>query len=51
MYQLQLAQIILFIVMGFALPALGMIGLAWVLQILLGYHNPAKSKINHMNAA
>ena len=44
MYQLQLAQIILFIIMGFALPALGMIGLAWVLQVLLGYHRPSKIK-------
>jgi len=44
MYQLQLAQIILFIVMGFALPALGMIGLAWVLQLLFGYHRPSATK-------
>ena len=44
MYQLQLAQIILFILMGFALPALGMIGLAWVLQMLLGYHRPSTIK-------
>lgn len=44
MYQLQLAQIVLFIVMGFALPALGMIGLAWVLQILFGYHRPSQIK-------
>src|SRR5476649_1705694 len=44
MYQLQLAQIILFIVMGFALPALGMIGLAWLLQVLFGYHRPSAIK-------
>jgi NADH-quinone oxidoreductase subunit A len=40
MYQLQLAQIVLFIVAGFALPAVGMIFLAWVLQTALGYHRP-----------
>jgi len=44
MYQLQLAQIILFVFMGFALPALGMIGLAWVLQLVLGYHHPSTLK-------
>ena len=36
----QLIQIILFVVVGFALPALGMILLAWVLQLALGYHRP-----------
>jgi NADH-quinone oxidoreductase subunit A len=40
MYQLQLAEIFIFIVAGFALPALGMIGLAWVIQTVLGYHTP-----------
>jgi|SRR6516162_7216204 NADH-quinone oxidoreductase subunit A len=40
MYQLQLAQIVLFIFMGFVLPAVFMIGLAWGLQKLLGYHRP-----------
>ena len=40
MYQLQLAEIALFVLAGFALPALGMIGLAWVIQLLLGYHTP-----------
>ena len=40
MYQLQLGQIILFVAAGFALPALGMILLAWVLQLFLGYHRP-----------
>jgi NADH-quinone oxidoreductase subunit A len=40
MYQLQLLQIFIFILMGFALPALGMIGLAWLLQIAFGYHRP-----------
>lgn len=40
MYDLQLAQIGLFVLMGFALPALGMIFLAWILQIVLGYHRP-----------
>jgi len=37
---LQLAQIVLFIFMGFVLPAVFMIGLAWGLQKLLGYHRP-----------
>jgi len=40
MYQLQLAQIAVFVLMGFALPAVGMIGLAWVFQKALGYHRP-----------
>jgi len=37
---LQLGQIFLFVAVGFALPALGMILLAWVLQLALGYHRP-----------
>src|ERR1700722_3013355 len=45
MYQLQLAQIFLFGLMGFALPALGMIGLSWLLQITFGYHTPNPAKI------
>jgi NADH-quinone oxidoreductase subunit A len=40
MYQLQLLQIAVFVAMGFLLPALGMIGLAWLFQIMLGYHRP-----------
>jgi NADH-quinone oxidoreductase subunit A len=40
MYQFQVAQIVLFVLMGFALPALGMILLAWVLQSLFGFHRP-----------
>lgn len=44
MYHLQLAQIGLFVLMGFALPALGMILLAWVLQLMFGYHRPSKMK-------
>jgi NADH-quinone oxidoreductase subunit A len=40
MYQLQLAEILTFVAAGFALPALGMIGLAWVIQNFLGYHRP-----------
>lgn len=40
MYQLQLAEIVAFVIAGFALPALGMIGLAWVIQNLFGYHRP-----------
>lgn len=44
MYQLQVAEIIVFVLAGFALPALGMIGLAWVIQNLFGYHRPNKLK-------
>ncbi|MBX9667812.1 MAG: NADH-quinone oxidoreductase subunit A [Candidatus Obscuribacterales bacterium] len=44
MYELQLTQIIIFVVAGFALPALGMILLAWVLQLVLGYHRPNPMK-------
>jgi NADH-quinone oxidoreductase subunit A len=40
MYQLQLGQIGLFVLVGFALPAVGMILLAWGLQLFLGYHRP-----------
>lgn len=40
MYELQVAEIILFVLAGFALPALGMIGLAWVIQNMFGYHRP-----------
>ena len=40
MYQLQVAEILLFVAVGFALPALGMIGLAWVIQNFFGYHTP-----------
>jgi NADH-quinone oxidoreductase subunit A len=40
MYQLQVAEIVAFVAAGFALPALGMIGLAWVIQNLFGYHTP-----------
>jgi len=41
---MQIAQILLFVVVGFALPALGMILLAWVLQLALGYHRPNATK-------
>lgn len=44
MYELQLSQIYLFVLVGFALPAIGMIGLAWGLQIFLGYHTPNPMK-------
>ena len=44
MYQLQLAQILVFVVVGFALPALGMILVAWLAQIILGYHRPTPLK-------
>ncbi|HEY9772283.1 MAG TPA: NADH-quinone oxidoreductase subunit A [Planktothrix sp.] len=40
MYQFQLAQILLFIFVGFALPALGMILVAWMAQNILGYYRP-----------
>lgn len=40
MYQLQVAEIVIFVAVGFALPALGMIGLAWVIQNFFGYHRP-----------
>lgn len=40
MYQFQVAQIVLFVLAGFALPALGMIFLAWVIQNLFGFHRP-----------
>ncbi len=40
MYELQTTNVIIFVLAGFALPALGMIGLAWVLQCMLGYHRP-----------
>jgi NADH-quinone oxidoreductase subunit A len=40
MYQLQVLEIVIFVAAGFALPALGMIGLAWVIQNFLGYHRP-----------
>jgi len=41
---LQLAQIIVFVTLAFALPAVGMILLAWVLQLALGYHRPNSLK-------
>ena len=41
---LQLAQIVVFVVLAFALPAVGMILLAWVLQLALGYHRPNSLK-------
>ena len=40
MYELQVSQIFIFVIVSFALPALGMIGLAWGLQNVLGYHTP-----------
>lgn len=36
----QLIQIFIFVLVGFGLPAVGMVGLAWVLQLALGYHRP-----------
>ncbi|MBZ0185801.1 MAG: NADH-quinone oxidoreductase subunit A [Candidatus Obscuribacterales bacterium] len=44
MYELQTTQIILFVVVGIALPAIGMILLAWFLQCVLGYHTPNPMK-------
>jgi NADH-quinone oxidoreductase subunit A len=41
---LQLAQIFIFVVLAFALPAVGMLLLAWVLQLALGYHRPNSLK-------
>lgn len=41
---LQLGEIFLFVAVGFALPALGMILLAWILQLALGYHRPNSVK-------
>lgn len=39
-YYLQIIQIGLFVIVGFALPAVGMIGLAYGLQLLFGYGTP-----------
>ena len=44
MYELQVAVIVLFVLAGFALPALGMIGLAWVIQKFFGYNVPSLVK-------
>jgi NADH-quinone oxidoreductase subunit A len=44
MYQLQVAQIMLFVLVGFALPALGMIGLSWIIQNFFRYHVPNETK-------
>jgi len=40
MYQLQLTQILIFVAVGFGLPALGMILVAWLAQLILGYYRP-----------
>jgi NADH:ubiquinone oxidoreductase subunit 3 (subunit A) len=46
MYQLQVLQVVVFVLAGFALPALGMIGLAWLVQRIFGFHttNPLKNQ-------
>jgi NADH-quinone oxidoreductase subunit A len=44
MYQLQLTQVLLFVFVGFALPALGMILVAWMAQNILGYYRPNSVK-------
>ncbi len=43
-YEIQVFQIILFVIAGFGLPAVGMIGLAWIIQKSLGYHRPNAMK-------
>lgn len=40
MYDLQIIQIGIFVLAGFALPALGMIGLSFLLQFIFGYGRP-----------
>lgn len=40
MYELQVVQIALFVLAGFALPTLGMIGLSFLLQLFFGYGRP-----------
>lgn len=42
MYELQILQIFLFVVAGFALPAFGMIGISWLLQSkwVFGHNRP-----------
>lgn len=40
MYDLQLIEILIFVGAGFALPAFGMILVAWLAQIIFGYHRP-----------
>lgn len=40
MYDLQVIQIAIFVLAGFALPALGMIGLSLLLQFIFGYGRP-----------
>lgn len=40
MYNLQIIEIGLFVLAGFALPTLGMIGLSFLLQYIFGYGRP-----------
>lgn len=44
MYELQVVQIAIFILAGLALPALGMIGLSYLIQTFFGYHQPGQLK-------
>ncbi|MBX9695859.1 MAG: NADH-quinone oxidoreductase subunit A [Cyanobacteria bacterium] len=44
MHELQLGQILIFLLMGFVLPALGMIGLSYAFQYMFGYHTPNAMK-------
>ena len=44
MYDLQIIEIVIFVIVGFALPALGMIGLSFLLQYLFQYGRPNKLK-------
>ncbi len=39
-YDLQTVQIVIFVLAGFALPTLGMIGLSFLLQYIFGYGRP-----------
>jgi NADH-quinone oxidoreductase subunit A len=39
-YDLQIIQVVLFVLAGFALPTVGMIGLSFLLQKLFGYGRP-----------
>lgn len=40
MHQIQLLQIVLFVLVGFLLPGVGMVLLAWGVQNFLGYYRP-----------
>ena len=44
-YALQVIEIFAFVALGLALPGLCMIGLAWLIQVFLGYHRPNPMKM------